>query len=1037
MMPSITSFSAVRSDGECALISKLLDGHRHPVIPATHPRKRLTRDEIGVTLQLFDLVTGHYWWEGEMHPRSFGIRFLVAGVLMSVVLMAAGRSLYAQETMQNGAVFGTITDETGAALPGVTIDVSGPSLQGKQSTTSDGQGSYRLSNLPAGVYRIEYSIPGFRTDLRSGFTLAVGFSARVDVTMKIGAVETLVEVSGQSPIVDVSTSVVSNTFTRAALDSVPTSRSIFQAVYLAPGIRPTNTPDVGGSQLGNQQAMGAYGYSGNMVPLVDGINVLQSNSQNGSSAPGDFVDFDSLAELKVVSTGADADAGPPGTVMIAVIKTGGNDYHGDGRLMRQWSGFQRTNLPDSFAGGPSVNKLQDFTDVFGDFGGKIVRDRLWFYWASHFQTKNTAVIGYIGRDGNPGFSLLHQDNHVGKATLQATKNIKVIGFFEDASKIEPERNGSPTVAFPSTYSFTDHFRTAKGELLWTPGANIMLDLLGGYYWQPYEYPNQAGMNVAGNPWTFNQTTGVSTGPISNVSSGDIGNHIRRQSSGSLTYLPTGKHSFQFGYLAFFPQADIKENPNHPSGNYQLQVQTINGVITPYQVLTYNFPLSVSGKESALGLYVKDTWRISNRLTVSPGVRFDRYRGYNSAQDQAAGEFSAGGSFPELTVYTWNRIVPRIGTAYDLSGDGKTVLRASYGQYSLDQLGTFDLNFNPAALFTNTYTWTGPNAACVRTSSSPCAASDAFLAGLKGVGSPNYLSTSGGITGVINPDLQMPYFQTATVGFEREVAANIAVRALYVYNREERMFDLTFPNRGISTYIVPFNTRYPATDPVNGGQPLTILTYPASLRSDAGNQAMFVNRTDRPDIFNNLEFTVTKRKSSNWSALAALSLTKNHKWLSTAGVFAASQSAAQPVAPYQTAFGLDETLDYSVKSHFTYDFPHDVSFGLNYRYLAGTAAYAVDQIAGVPQLGTVTIPLEPFGTRRNPGLSVLDVRGAKDVRMSGNKKLVATVELFNVTNSNAATSVNYQYGAVGTSREFGFVSTVIPPMIGRVGLQFKF
>jgi len=972
-----------------------------------------------------------------MYRMSFAIRFVAAGALVSVALMGTASSTHAQETAQNGAVFGTIVDETGAALPGVTIEVSSPALQGKQSTVSDGQGAYRLARLPAGVYRIEYSIVGFRTDVRSAFTLAVGFNARVDVVMKLGSVEERVEVSGQSPIVDVSTSVVSNTFTRAALDSVPTSRSIFQAVYLAPGIRPTNTPDVGGSQLGNQQALGSYGYSGNVVPLVDGVNVLQANSQNGGSSPGDFVDFDSLTELKVVSTGADADVGPPGTVMIAVIKTGGNDFHGDGRFMRQWKGFQGTNLPDSFSGGPDVNKLVSFTDVFADIGGKIVRDRLWFYWASHFQTKNTAVIGYIGPDGNPGFSLMHQDNHVGKTTFQATKNVKLIGFFEDASKIEPERNGSSTLAFPSTYNFVDHFRTAKGEVLWTPRSNLMLDVLGGYYWQPYQYPNQAGMNVAGNPWTFNQTTGVTTGAVRNVSSSDMGNHYRRQSTGSVTYVPGSKHSVQVGYLAFFPQADVKDSPAMPAGDYQLQVQTLNGVITPYQVLTYNFPLSTDGKERALGLYAKDTWRISNRLTVSAGLRFDRYQGYNDASDQGPGQFSAGGSFPELTVYTWNRVVPRIGTAFDLTGNGKTVIRASYGQYSLDQLGAFDLNFNPAALFTNTYTWTGSNATCVKTQFSPCVASEAFLAGLKGVGSPNYLGTSGGVTGVINPDLQMPYFQTATMGFEREMGANLAVRALYVYNREDRMFDQIFPNRGISTYTVPFNTRYPATDPVNGGQPLTIMTYAASLRTTAGNQTMFVNRTDNPDTFNNLEFTLTRRKSSNWSALFGLSLTKNHKWLSTSGVFAASQSAAQPTAPYQTAFPLDETSDYSVKSHLTYDFPRDVSVGFNYRFLAGTPAYATDQITGVPQLGTVTIPLEPFGARRNPGLSVLDFRAAKNFLMGGGRRFAATVELFNLTNTNSSISTNYQYGAVGTAREFGYVSTVIPPMIGRVGLEFKF
>src|SRR5262249_26452233 len=144
--------------------------------------------------------------EGSMYRSSFAVRPLVVGVVLCT--MAAGAtSASAQETAQNASVFGTINDETGAALPGVTIAVSSPALQGTQTATTDGQGAYRIANLPPGIYRIEYSISGFRTDVRSGFVLPVGFNARVDVTMKIGAVETMVEVSGQSPIVDVSTSV--------------------------------------------------------------------------------------------------------------------------------------------------------------------------------------------------------------------------------------------------------------------------------------------------------------------------------------------------------------------------------------------------------------------------------------------------------------------------------------------------------------------------------------------------------------------------------------------------------------------------------------------------------------------------------------------------------------------------------------------------------------------------------------------------------------------------------------------------------------
>jgi hypothetical protein len=124
-----------------------------------------------------------------MSPRSFAIRSVVTGVLISLALIGMGRSLSAQETVQNGSVFGTITDESGAALPGVTVEVSSPSLQGKQSGVTDGQGAYRIGSLPAGVYRIEYSLSGFRTDVRSGFTLAVGFNARVDLVLKVGSLE--------------------------------------------------------------------------------------------------------------------------------------------------------------------------------------------------------------------------------------------------------------------------------------------------------------------------------------------------------------------------------------------------------------------------------------------------------------------------------------------------------------------------------------------------------------------------------------------------------------------------------------------------------------------------------------------------------------------------------------------------------------------------------------------------------------------------------------------------------------------------------
>jgi hypothetical protein len=162
--------------------------------------------------------------------------------------------------MQGSTIFGTITDASGAAVAGAAAEVTSPALQGSKSATADSNGAYRIADLPAGIYRITYSKEGFQTDVRTDFTLTAGFAARVDVALKVGSVTQTVEVSGQAPVIDTSTSVTSNTLVRATLDDVPTTRSIYQAVYMTAGIRPSSTPDVGGSQLGNQQATGSYGW---------------------------------------------------------------------------------------------------------------------------------------------------------------------------------------------------------------------------------------------------------------------------------------------------------------------------------------------------------------------------------------------------------------------------------------------------------------------------------------------------------------------------------------------------------------------------------------------------------------------------------------------------------------------------------------------------------------------------------------------------------------------------------------------------------
>lgn len=143
--------------------------------------------------------------------------------ILALALLCGARTASAQATLENSSIFGTITDASGAAVPGAMVEVSGASLQGSKTATTDEGGTYRISDLPAGAYRISYSKEGFQTDVRNDFTLVAGFAARVDVVLQVGATSQTVEVTGQAPVIDTSTTVTSTDLERPVLDSIPSA----------------------------------------------------------------------------------------------------------------------------------------------------------------------------------------------------------------------------------------------------------------------------------------------------------------------------------------------------------------------------------------------------------------------------------------------------------------------------------------------------------------------------------------------------------------------------------------------------------------------------------------------------------------------------------------------------------------------------------------------------------------------------------------------------------------------------------------------
>src|SRR6185295_6837872 len=214
-----------------------------------------------------------------MTIREFGHRNWLIFGLAAVMSMAGVNAVLAQ-SVSSGTIEGTVKDESNAVLPGVTLTVTSPQLQvGQLVQVSEANGAYKFVDLPAGTYRLKAELTGFSSSIREDLRLTVGFTARVDLTLKLGAMEESVTVSGQSPVVDVTTTTASVAFTKEVLDSIPRGRDLQNVFAMAPGVTQA-VADVGGSTMAQRQNLSSYGVLSQPKLQVEGMNITMGADQN-------------------------------------------------------------------------------------------------------------------------------------------------------------------------------------------------------------------------------------------------------------------------------------------------------------------------------------------------------------------------------------------------------------------------------------------------------------------------------------------------------------------------------------------------------------------------------------------------------------------------------------------------------------------------------------------------------------------------------------------------------------------------------------
>jgi hypothetical protein len=738
------------------------------------------------------------------------------------------------------------------------------------------------------------------------------------------------------------------------------------------------------------------------------------------------LDYGSFEEVTVGTAAHSAEWPIPGVHTKFVSKSGGNEYRGTlyiGYENHDWQAFNidADQIARGAHGGPGLppreaNRVSSYDDVNGDVGGYIKRDGLW--WYSSFRTQEVSA-----RQPNFRVKPVRTDlaNHTVKATYQATRNNTLVAFGQVGRKHEPTRldpsdlasGVTATTAINETEDSTANSR-AWGKIWkieWNSIVNdrLFLEVRGGQFGtKQADDPNGSGPRVEDT-----QTLVVSGG--NRTWQRDL---QRNQWFASLSYLKDGwfgSHQLKIG-SEILQTTDTEVWRKAYAGDV---LHVVRGG-QPREVFLMQTPSKSEAGVWTMGAYVTDSWRPTSRLTLNIGLLFDRFRLFLPEQRHPAFTPSAE-VFPAVSnLRAWNVCAPRVGAAYDLGGDGRTVIKFSYG-WNISPPGTeLASNANPnSSLWWRRYPWVDSNGS-----------------GLWEPGEEDrsrLLGSRGGLAlESLDPGLELSSLREATGWFERQLSGEIAVRTGIVWRSERQHFMRQNANQPFDEFSVPVTASDPGPDGRNGtaDDGATILVYelrPELLGLTPVNVVRNVPDSDGDHW--SLEITGSKRFSGRWSLVAGFA----HTWSRDQVSLLFTQPIRQntyPLTPNDLAAtarnGRYEFRVWSAKIHGTYAGPWGLRVTPFLRHQSGAPFGRTLTIAlnYAPNLRVLT---EPIGSRRMDNITMVDVRLEKRIPLPHSRRVAVFVDTFNLLNANPAQIANWTSGPA-----FLQPLTIVAPRIARVG-----
>jgi outer membrane receptor protein involved in Fe transport len=920
--------------------------------------------------------------------------------------------------VQTGSITGTITDSSGAVLPGATVTLTGERLiSGSEVATTDANGGYRFDRLSPGSYALKFELQGFKGITREDIRVSAAFVATVNARLEVGSVQETITVTGESPTVDTKSNLQQTVMSQEILEGVPTGRDPWSLAKLIPGVQ-VATYDVGGTQSMQQSSMSSHGSNTDDVSYnIDGATVNWPGGGGGATML--YYDQGMFEEVNYMTSAIPAEMMAGGVSINMVTKDGGNVWKGNLRYSYANDSLQSVNHQDAAAAAARVgneflgNPTKKTYDLNLSGGGAIVQNRMWVNGTIRKWVVNK-LVNARNLDRSQALDDNDLKNYSGKVVTSITPDNKLSFSYLWNNKIRGHRRDTPPNNVPDIAALLQtnpasttqaKYTGIRGHLVFESNFSVM-DGQTNYLYQPGT-PADAIRRVDNT---------LSTADFA-ASREEHQPNSRHQFDNVFTYATNGrggdhllKGGVQWGRLYYESQQTVL-------GDHYVEYS--NGA--PAQIREFNTPTNPKNIGRVLGFFAQDSWTVGRRLTLNLGMRYDRYRGMLPDQSNPGGTFIGARSIAEKEAIDQNAAVWRTGASYDLMGNGRTAVKASYSRYGL-QVGIDRVtNVNELSAGSRTCPWTDPNGdGKFQLSEVNVAQCSAF---------------SGGVNTFYAADgVDWPYSDEVTAGVETQAAAGLRLGAMFYYRTNRNQFGQR--NTAVPTgSYTPFSFTVPngPGGTVSSPKPMTITAYNLAPSLSSAQNNIRDNDAYLDTEYKGIEFTASKRFSRRWQMVAGLTLGKNEGGLTNGtdlndpnvtlfkrGIIGNdSEVALRLSGSYQLPAGLN--LAGSLISNTGY--PYVSTYQIT---RAGAAAQGVTLTRA-----TQTVTLSQRGDERFDRVTMVDLRLSRPIRF-GARRITPQLDIFNIGNAN---TIVRNTVAVGSA--YLAPAEILAPRIVRVGFSLDF